>query len=360
MEKIEFTQEQKKKIVILYDKELLDAEKIGTMFNCSYGPVYRILREEGIKIDGPSRKKLLYRNNKIRRHNKKEFSKEQIKKIIDLYIKELKNSKEIGMVFNVGESFILNILKLNNINISQSHRRKLLFLNNKIISPQKGKNKYNCEALMRLSNRLKGRPITWKDKLRKPHGAMPQKIKDKISLAHKGKKLTEQHKINIGFANRGKTRRGHNWSVNSREKLRLKRIGKNNPMYGKKRELAPRWLSGKSSEPYGLEFDEVLRYEIRKRDNFVCQECWLTEDDLIFREKSKYNHTLRIHHIDYNKQNNSKLNLISLCIKCHIKTNNNRIHWKNYFKMKMFIKELFNPQNIVAFENNKLIGLIQK
>ena len=37
-------------------------------------------------------------------------------------------------------------------------------------------------------------------------------------------------------------------------------------------------------------------------------------------------------HIDYNKLNCNPNNLISLCRKCHMKTNSNRDYWINYFK----------------------------
>lgn len=39
-----------------------------------------------------------------------------------------------------------------------------------------------------------------------------------------------------------------------------------------------------------------------------------------------------IHHIDYNKKNSEEDNLISLCWKCHSKTNFNREKWIMFFK----------------------------
>lgn len=36
-------------------------------------------------------------------------------------------------------------------------------------------------------------------------------------------------------------------------------------------------------------------------------------------------------HIDYNKKNCNPKNLITLCRKCHSKTNSNRDYWINYF-----------------------------
>jgi len=139
--------------------------------------------------------------------------------------------------------------------------------------------------------------------------------------------------------------------------------GKNNPMYGKyiseetRRKLSkankgirvspdtefrkgnipwnkglisreqPNWRGGISFEPYGLGFNNKLKGRIRKRDRFTCQECRMTEDELGYK--------LGIHHIDYNKENNSDDNLISLCRSCHTQTNFDRNNWTTYFKNKI-------------------------
>lgn len=44
-----------------------------------------------------------------------------------------------------------------------------------------------------------------------------------------------------------------------------------------------------------------------------------------------------IHHIDYNKDNNDKNNLMLLCKSCHAKTNSSRAYWEKYLKNKMEI-----------------------
>ena len=44
---------------------------------------------------------------------------------------------------------------------------------------------------------------------------------------------------------------------------------------------------------------------------------------------------LDVHHIDYDKKNNDPKNLISLCRKCHMKTNKNRKYWTKYFQNKL-------------------------
>lgn len=124
-----------------------------------------------------------------------------------------------------------------------------------------------------------------------------------------------------------------------------------------KSEKNPNWMGGLSYEPYGVNFNKNLKEKIKERDNFTCQECSLI---IIGNRRIKNNPSenwLVIHHIDYNKKNNLEFNLITLCSKCHLKTNYNREHWKNYFNMKIFIKELFNPQNLLIFQDNKIVGI---
>jgi 5-methylcytosine-specific restriction endonuclease McrA len=75
---------------------------------------------------------------------------------------------------------------------------------------------------------------------------------------------------------------------------------------------------------YSLEFSKELKEQIRHRDNHECRLCHTKEED--------YYRKLDIHHIDYNKQNCKKENLISLCNKCNIKVNYNREYWKSFFK----------------------------
>jgi len=99
----------------------------------------------------------------------------------------------------------------------------------------------------------------------------------------------------------------------------------------------PAWLGGKSFEKYGMEFNNKLREKIRQRDNYKCQMCWTTENDV--------DHKLSVHHIDYDKKNNSENNLILLCRKCHSKTNFTREDWQIHFqelfkKPKIFVSIL--------------------
>jgi len=58
-----------------------------------------------------------------------------------------------------------------------------------------------------------------------------------------------------------------------------------------------------------------LKEKIRKRDNYICQECNLTQKQSLI----KYNEILSVHHIDGNDTNNNSNNMITLCRGCHIK-----------------------------------------
>jgi hypothetical protein len=100
---------------------------------------------------------------------------------------------------------------------------------------------------------------------------------------------------------------------------------------------APNWMGGLSFEPYGFEFNRLLREEIRQRDSYRCQNCFCHQLDL--RTLTDKPYKLNVHHIDYDKKNNNPKNLISLCRKCHLKTNFNRIIWKKKFYAQITILE---------------------
>ena len=86
----------------------------------------------------------------------------------------------------------------------------------------------------------------------------------------------------------------------------------------------PNWINGISFEPYGLEFNNNLKKNIREKFNYVCILCNKTEEE----NKRK----LTPHHIDYNKKNNLEDNFVLLCNSCHPKTNFNRDLYEIFFK----------------------------
>lgn len=87
------------------------------------------------------------------------------------------------------------------------------------------------------------------------------------------------------------------------------------------KEKHPCWKGGISKEPYPFDFDKELKEIIKKRDGYQCQLCDISQNGI----------ELSIHHIDYNKKNLNKANLITLCKACNAKVNFNRNYWKNYF-----------------------------
>ena len=127
----------------------------------------------------------------------------------------------------------------------------------------------------------------------------------------------------------------HNMSVEGLESIRRNnRImftgkapwNKGIPNLDWKREKNPRWNPNKDNV-YGYEFTDKLKEEIRKRDNYVCQNinCSITQKESL----DKWGMRLPIHHIDGNKKNNELQNLVSLCCRCHPKLENDLVILNN-------------------------------
>jgi len=87
---------------------------------------------------------------------------------------------------------------------------------------------------------------------------------------------------------------------------------------------------------YSSSFDKRLKLKIRKRDNYQCQLCGISQGEY----KKLYKKHLSIHHIDYNKQNSNEKNLISLCQRCHARIRGNKIFWTEILK-KIVIRKYF-------------------
>ena len=136
---------------------------------------------------------------------------------------------------------------------------------------------------------------------------------------------TAEHRNKISAGNTGKI-----CSEEHKAKMSAFMSGENNPM--KRLEIASKrsgenhhnWRGGISFADYGKAFNTELKNHIRERDNFTCQECHQTEEQL--------GCGLDVHHVDYDKRNNNLENLIGLCKSCHMKTNYSREDWIEYFE----------------------------
>lgn len=72
----------------------------------------------------------------------------------------------------------------------------------------------------------------------------------------------------------------------------------------------PAWKGGVAEWDYAPEWKRIAR-TIRHRDEWTCQMCAATKDQL------EWGRLLHVHHIDGDKMNNDGTNLIAVCAKCH-------------------------------------------
>jgi len=189
----------------------------------------------------------------------------------------------------------------------------------------------------KMRESLLGREHTWGDKISKTHkerGIKPistEEIRKKISNANRGRKVSEETKRKISQSNKGRVGLkgkdnpwyGKKHRQDSKDKMRVAHIGKptwNKDICGNRSHS---WKGGVSKLPYTYDWNRVSE-EMKKRDNYRCQEC---------NEGSKGK--LAVHHIDYDKKNNKEDNLITLCLKCNSRANWNRDYWKKYYGSKI-------------------------
>lgn len=72
----------------------------------------------------------------------------------------------------------------------------------------------------------------------------------------------------------------------------------------------PAWKGGIAKWKYSYDWKHIAR-QIRKRDNYTCQHCG--------KVAHKNSRAIHVHHIDRDKTNNDPANLITLCVKCHMR-----------------------------------------
>jgi hypothetical protein len=116
-----------------------------------------------------------------------------------------------------------------------------------------------------------------------------EETKKKLSIIHKGKTLSSEHKEHIGDASRELWNSG---------KFDTVHVGTNNP----------RWRGG-INNGYPNEYRHIRPF-ILERDKNMCQICGKT--------LSNYGKNLHVHHISGNRMDNTLENLILLCSTCHM------------------------------------------
>ena len=87
------------------------------------------------------------------------------------------------------------------------------------------------------------------------------------------------------------------------------------------------WKGGISKEPYCQEWTKKFRESIKKRDGHKCMNPYCN---------SKDPYDLTIHHIDYNKKNCRRQNLITACRSCNGKANFDREWHEAWYKAILY------------------------
>jgi len=132
--------------------------------------------------------------------------------------------------------------------------------------------------------------------------------------------------------------RGERMAADQEWRLRIAQAlaGENNPM----------WQGGITGQKYAPGFSKTLKNGIRERDDYTCQLCGTTEDELGYH--------LSIHHADYDKANHDDMSLFAVCKRCNSLVNTNRDMWGGYFTALADARRQFS-ENIGNLIGRKII-----
>ena len=201
---------------------------------------------------------------------------------------------------------------------TEDHRRKI---------NESRKLKKN-EIYRKVSEKLKGKPKS-------------DIHKKKLSEARKGIKLSDETKNKLSIIRKGKSFHSETQRKLLSERFKilwgehydefcLRNKITNSGRFGDKNS---NWKGGISKEGYPYLFNNILKEEIKRRDNYTCQ------NPNCNRKTKK----LTVHHINYKKYWCCQTNLITLCVSCNSKANSNRknnqlFYWNIIGKIYGFIK----------------------
>ena len=168
-------------------------------------------------------------------------------------------------------------------------------------------------------------------------------VRKKISASMKGKnvwmkgrKQTEEANKKRSYMMKGRLSHPMTESIKTKLSFSLRKFYCDKPgtLTGKFGAAHPAWR-GIGMEPYCDAWsDQEYKKSIRERDGYICQnpECFHQWDHL----------TLTIHHVDYNKKDCAPWNLISLCRSCNSRANGNRNYWMKLYQGILLEKYNYN------------------
>ena len=169
------------------------------------------------------------------------------------------------------------------------------------ITPKEYEEKFGCKTVPEGWAIGKGNPFYGKKHIVGKSKVKSKEYKEAVSKRYKGIKFYDRL-VNVSYEDYIEHRR----EVTTGEKNNM-------------------WRGGISNNPYPVVFNKDLKEEIRCREKYKCFICNTSEENL--------GRNLDIHHIDYDKDNNKKYNLVALCHNCHMITNFNRLYWQYYLSI---------------------------
>ena len=211
------------------------------------------------------------------------------------------------------------------VNWNKEKKRYNLYLlhhHSKVANPFKGK-KHTAESIEKQRKAKLGKTLTDSHKRKIGESSKGRKhypeTKEKIRQACLNHDYSEERIIKATETCKANAlkRIGSKWP----EEVKKKQSESNKGKHNHNGEQNPNWKDGVSFLPYPPKWTKQLRIEIIERDENKCQNPNCPNKGA----------RLSVHHIDYVKENCSKLNLITLCIICNSKANRNRQFWKTLY-----------------------------
>ena len=242
------------------------------------------------------------------------------------YINEMKSINSIAKECSAGSSVISNWLKKHAICIRtryETRRNTKLFHDKDWLQEQYIMLKKSCNEISEICNCSPVTIWSWLNKFKihtrsrseSTKGRLVSKeTRKKLSRLNTGRKVSIETRMKIS-----KSCMGRKISNEVREKMSKAQLGRRHSTKTRRKQSAshygnknPAWKGGVSFEPYCSGFNEVLKEKIRNRDNRVCQQCGRSE---ILNGGKR----LTVHHINGDKMDCRKSNLIAVCNSCNSK-----------------------------------------